>query len=406
MHVLLIHQAFVSVDEPGGTRHHEFALRLAEMGHRVTVLAGQVSYLTGKASGSEGEGLANAVPGEVTVRRCYTYPGWHRSFFHRVISFLSLVLSSFVVGIRVGPVDLVWGTSPPIFQGLSAWGLARLKRAAFLFEVRDLWPSFAVAVGVLKNRTLIRLAEWLERWLYRRADGMVVNSPGFVEHVRSRGARCVELVPNGVDATMFDPSASGARFRRDHSLEGRYLVVYAGAHGISNDLDVLLDAAQRLRDREDISLALVGDGKEKPSLQARAQRDGLIHVHFLPPVAKREMADVLAAADACVAILKPLDAYKTTYPNKVFDYMAAGRPVILAIDGVIRDVVESAQAGLFVPPGDPEAMAGAIQWLVEHREEGRAMGRAGRKHVEENFHRALLAAQLERVMIELVEARK
>jgi glycosyltransferase involved in cell wall biosynthesis len=322
-----------------------------------------------------------------------------------VISFLSFMLSSFAAGLRVGPVDLVWGTSPPIFQGFSAWSLARLKRAAFLFEVRDLWPLFAVAVGVLKSRSLIRLAEGVERWLYHRADVVVVNSPGFVDHVRSRGARSVELVPNGVDVTMFDPAATGARFRSDHSLEGKYLVVYAGAHGISNDLGVVLDAARRLRDREDILFVLIGDGKEKPSLQARARQEGLSQVRFLPPVPKREMAEVLAAADACIAILKPLDAYKTTYPNKVFDYMAAARPVILAIDGAIRDVVETAGAGLFVPPGDAEAMAGAVQWLADHREEGRAMGRAGRKHAEENFHRSLLAARLERVMTDLVEAR-
>jgi glycosyltransferase involved in cell wall biosynthesis len=283
--------------------------------------------------------------------------------------------------------------------------VARLKRAAFLFEVRDLWPLFAVEVGVLKGRSLIHLAEWLERWLYRRADVVVVNSPGFVEHVRSRGARSVELVPNGVDVTMFDPVATGARFRSEHSWEGKFLVVYAGAHGISNDLDVVLDAARRLRDREDILFVLIGDGKEKASLQARAQREGLSQVRFLPPVAKREMAEVLAAADACIAILKPLEAYKTTYPNKVFDYMAAARPVILAIDGAIRDVVEAARAGLFVPPGDAEAVARAVQWLAEHPREGRAMGRAGRKHVEENFHRSLLAAHLERVMLDVVEAR-
>jgi glycosyltransferase involved in cell wall biosynthesis len=141
-------------------------------------------------------------------------------------------------------------------------------------------------------------------------------------------------------------------------------------------------------------------------LQARAEREGLKRVCFVPPAAKKDMPEVLAAADACIAILKPLDAYKTTYPNKVFDYMAAGRPVILAIDGVIRDVVERAQAGLFVPPGDAEAMAGAVSWLAEHRAQGRAMGRAGRKYVEENFHRAALAARLEKVMLDAVEARR
>jgi glycosyltransferase involved in cell wall biosynthesis len=204
---------------------------------------------------------------------------------------------------------------------------------------------------------------------------------------------------------MFDPAAKGERFRRDHSLEGKYLAVYAGAHGMSNDLDVVLDAARQLENRAEIQFVFIGDGKEKPALQARAQREGLSHVHFIPPAAKKDMPDVLAAADSCIAILKPLEAYKTTYPNKVFDYMAAGRPVILAIDGVIRDVVERAQAGLFVPPGDAQAMAGAVSWLEGHRTQGRAMGRAGRKYIEENFHRAVWAARLEMVMLDVVAAR-
>jgi len=173
MHILLIHQAFAALDEPGGTRHHELARFLVARGHRVTVIASPVSYLTGtparsplNASPSEGENVA----GGVTVLRAYTYHALHKSFVHRVFAFISFMVSSFFCGLRVKNVDVVWGTSPPIFQGLTAWVLARLKRAKLLFEVRDLWPEFAVAVGVLKNPILIRMALWLERFLYRGAD--------------------------------------------------------------------------------------------------------------------------------------------------------------------------------------------------------------------------------------------
>jgi len=403
VHILIIHQAFAALGEPGGTRHHELARWLARQGHRVTILAGQVSYLTGEAG--------EATPSEWTddagvhIRRCATYRAWHRSFFHRVLSFLSFMFSSFAAGLQTRGVDVVWGTTPPLFQGGTAWLLARLKRAAFVFEVRDLWPEFAVAVGVLRSRPLIALAEAFERFLYRHADRLVVNSPGYVEHVLEGGARQVDLVPNGVDVSMFDPAASGTAFRKAHGLRNKYVVLYAGALGLSNDLGVVLDAAARLKHEPEIALVLLGDGKERGALVARARALCLPNLFFLPAVPKEEMEQALAAADACIAILKPLDVYKTTYPNKVFDYMAAGRPVILAIDGVIRQLIEEAGAGVFVTPGDPDALAVAIRTLAAHRAAGRAMGCSGRAYVARHYDRGSLARGLEQVMLRAVEER-
>jgi glycosyltransferase involved in cell wall biosynthesis len=402
MHILLIHQAYTALDEPGGTRHHELARFLVERGHRVTVIASPVSYLTGVASSERIPWVERqtAQPG-LTILRAYTPPALHRSFVHRVFSFFSFMVSSFTIGLKVRQVDLVWGTSPPIFQGFTTWALARLKRAPFLFEVRDLWPAFAVAVGVLRSKILIRASEWLERFLYRHADQVVVNSPGFTAHVRERGARRVALVANGADTAMFDPLARGGDFRRAHGLVEKFIVLYAGAHGMSNDLGLVLHAAAMLRDQPEIALVLLGDGKEKPNLMAQAEAIGLGNVLFLPPVPKIEMPSSLAAADACLAILKPVEMYKTVYPNKVFDYMAAGRPVILAIDGVIRDVVEGAGAGTAVPPGDASALADAIRELAAHPDKAHRMGLAGRRCVEQTFDRGILAADMARLMEEL-----
>jgi glycosyltransferase involved in cell wall biosynthesis len=394
MHILLIHQAFAAIDEAGGTRHYELARFLTGRGHHVTVITSPVSYLTGRARKdtprTEADGL--------TILNAYTYPALHRSFVHRVFSFVSFMVSSFSLGIRVKGIDMVWGTSPPIFQGLTAWAIARIKRTPFLFEVRDLWPAFAIGVGVLRQPLLIRASEWLERFLYRHADLLLVNSPGFIAHVKQRGARQVELVPNGADPAMFDPSASGDDFRHANDLDGRFVVLYAGAHGLSNDLTVVLHAAAQLPDTYPVSIVLLGDGKEKPRLLAQAAEMGLKNVLFLHPMPKQEMAQALAAADACLAILKPIDLYKTVYPNKVFDYMAAGRPVILAIDGVIREVVESAGAGVFVPPGDPQALAKAIIELASQPDKCKAMGLRGRQAIESRFSRAVLANRLEEII--------
>lgn len=403
MHILLIHQAFAALDEPGGTRHHELSRYLDELGHQVTIITSPISYLTGKPSHGNNPWVEKQIDGKhITILRTYAYPALHRSFAHRVINFFSFMVSSFLIGLRVKKVDLVWGTSPPIFQGLTAWAIARLKGVPFLFEVRDLWPAFAVAVGVLRNPILIRLSKWLERFLYRHANQVVVNSPGFIKHVQSHGAHSVDLVPNGTDTSMFTPAVDGHSFRQKHGLEQKFIALYAGAHGLSNDLGVLLDAAKSILPRPDISIVLIGDGKDKPALQSRVSRENLDNVLFLPPIPKVEMPSALSAADACIAILKPLELYKTTYPNKVFDYMAAGKPVILAIDGVIRDVIESAGAGIPVPPGDPGALADAILALADNPGLAHRMGQQARDYVEIHFDRVSLARKFNDILVKLV----
>lgn len=399
MHILLIHQAFAGLDEAGGTRHYEMACLLAGKGHQVTIIASPVSYITGKNnSGDKNARSQTPVPG-VTIQRTYTYSGLHRSFFHRVLSFFSFMVSSFIAGIGVRNVDLVWGTSPPIFQGFTAWLLAFLKRVPFLFEVRDLWPAFAIAVGVLKSKFLIKLSLWLEGFLYSRAIKVIVNSPGYLEHVQQHGARSAELVPNGVDPEMFTPDHSQHNpwlVRKDN----HYIILYAGAHGISNDLPNLLQAAKLVEKEAAIRFWLVGDGKEKENLIKQAEQMQLTNLEFHSSVSKLEMNQVLAASDACVASLLPVELYKTTYPNKVFDYMAAGKPVILAIDGVIRQVVDTADAGIFAEPGNPAALADAICYCFNHQDKVLQMGLNGRKFVTLKFNRKVLTENFQRIIEE------
>ena len=398
MHILLIHQAFTTLEEAGGTRHAELAQYLAEHGHQVTVIASPISYLSGKSSTRQRWSVKTDPTPNLTIYRCYTYHGLHRSFVHRVISFLGFMLSSFLTSLKVRNVDIVWGTSPPIFQGATAWLVARLKKSRFLFEIRDLWPAFAIAIGVLKNKMLIRASEWLEAFLYHHADQVVINSPGFEEHVKLRGARHVTLIPNGVDVDIFAVHPDRIVSREKYGLDNEFVVMYAGAHGLSNDLGVILDAAEILLEDENVRFLLVGDGKEKASLMAHAGQQNLTNVLFLPPQPKQNMPAMLAVADAGLAILKPLDLYKTTYPNKVFDYMAAGKPVILAIDGVIRQVVEAAKCGVFVKPGDASKLAAVIRELASDPARCKAMGASGSDYVRKHFERKDIAGNFQELL--------
>lgn len=403
MHILLIHQAFVTTGEAGGTRHIEFAKRLAARGHRVTIITSPVSYLSGESSLS-GHFLWKKEQWAENIELCYcwTSSGMHKGFVPRVLAFFSFMFSSFFCALNVKHVDLVWGTSPNLFQGWTAWLSARCKRKKMLLEIRDLWPEFAIAMGALTNPTLIRMSRWLEKFLYDHADRIIVNSPGFIPYIRDICGKTPKLVPNGADEAMFE-GANGDEFREKHGLKDKFVVMYSGAHGPANDLETVLQAAEILQDRDDIRFVFVGSGKDKPRLEALKDEKGLSNVLFVPPVSKDEIPAVMSAEDAGLAILKKLDMFKTTYPNKVFDIMACGDPVICQIDGVIREVVEENQAGVFAEPGDPRALADTVLQLAGDPENCRKMGENGRKAVREKFDRDTAARRLEEIFEEMVK---
>jgi lipopolysaccharide/colanic/teichoic acid biosynthesis glycosyltransferase len=398
MHILLTHQAFVSTQEAGGTRHYESARHLVQQGHRVTIIASRVSYLTGQVLPSaRGHRTVREQVDGIDVLRTWAYAVLHRSFFTRVLSFLSFMLSSFLGALQVRDVDIVWGTMPPIFQAVTAYLVARLKRVPFVFEVRDLWPDFAIETGVLRNPLLIWASRRLERFLYHHADRLIVNSPGFLPHLRRCGVpeEKIALIPNGVEVSMFNPADQGEVIRQELGLESKFIALYAGAHGLANDLGTVLLAAKRLEAYPDIVFVLVGDGKERPNLIRQAEELGLSNVRFVPAQPKTRMPQFLAAADVCIAILKPIPMFTTTYPNKVFDYMAAGRPTVLAIDGAIREVIEAADGGTFVQPGDPEALAQAVLRYYRHPDLRHRHGQNARSYVAVHFNRSQQAPKLE-----------
>ncbi len=405
MHVLLIHQAFISPNQAGGTRHYELGKRFVAEGNEFTIVASDVSYLSGTKAEMPADGPETYAG--VHVRRAWTYAALHRNYVWRVVSFLSFMVSSVWAAMKVRNVDIVMGTSPPIFQLLSAWIVSVVKWKPFVLEVRDLWPEFAVDIGVLKNPVLIWLARRLESFLYRRATHLVVNSPAYREYLIEKGvpAAKVSFVANGVDTSMFSQPTDASALRDELGLEGKFVVTYAGAIGMANDLDVVLDAADHLRDEPDVHFLLVGDGKECDRLQERAVQMSLPNVTFTGPQPKAEMPRYLAMSDACLATLRDIPMFRTTYPNKVFDYMAAARPTILGIDGVIRDVVEAADGGIAIPPGDAAALSAAVGELSRDRQRCTQMGRSAREYVRQHFDRDQQAAEF-RETIEQVALRR
>lgn len=408
MKILLINQSFVSPDEPGHTRHFEMAQFLRKNGHELVIVGGDVNYQTGQSTTKRRrifEGVEQNIDG-VRILRAYVYPSLHRSYFWRIVSFFSFMFSSVWTALQVRDVDLVMGTTPPIFQAVSSWVVSLVRRKPFLLEVRDLWPEFGIGMGVLKNPVIIAMSRWLENFLYARATHILVNSPAYRKYLLEKGIseKKVTFIPYGTDVEMFNPQVDGTEIRRKLGVDDHFVVVYAGALGAANDIYTILRAADRLRNEPKIRFVLFGDGKERSNIEADARRRNLENVVIAGVYPKKEMPHVLASANLCLAILQNISMFRTTYPNKVFDYMAAGRATVLVIDGVIREVIETSRGGVFVEPGDDEQLARTILELSNDPERVRQMGEDARKYLVRHLDRRDRLAETLRFLQTLVKA--
>ncbi len=408
MKILLINQSFVSPNEPGHTRHFEMAQYLRKHGHELVIVGGDVNYQTGQQTTKRQrifENVEQNIDG-VRILRAYVYPSLHRSYFWRIVSFFSFMFSSVWTALQVKDFDLVMGTTPPIFQAVSSWVVSLVRRKPFLLEVRDLWPEFGIGMGVLKNPVIIAMSRWLENFLYARATHILVNSPAYRKYLLEKGIpeSKVTFIPYGTDVEMFNPGVDGTVIRNKLGVGDKFIVLYAGAMGAANDIFTILRAADRLREENKIQFVLFGDGKERVNIQEEVRRRDLRNVLLAGVYPKKEMPLVLASSDVCLAILQNIPMFRTTYPNKVFDYMAAGRATILVIDGVIREVIETSQGGIFVEPGDDQQLAKTVLELSNDPERVRQMGKNARAYLVQNLDRRDRLEETLRFLQSLVKA--
>ncbi|MCX5654358.1 MAG: glycosyltransferase family 4 protein, partial [Planctomycetota bacterium] len=305
--------------------------------------------------------------------------------------------------LRVRDADVVFATSTPLtagFPGAIAWWL---RRVPFVFEVRDIWPETAVEVGALRNPVLIWAAGLAERTFYRAASRIVVISQRMGERLRARlgpAADKVVVIPLGADCAMFDAAAPDTAWRRTHGLEGKFVAVYAGAHGRVNALGWVLKAAALLKDDPRIRLVFIGEGALKASLMDQARQGGLDNVLWLNPLPKKALAGVLKACDLGLMTLENLSIFDTACPNKFMDYLAAGLPVLVNFDGEAGWLCRDEGCGLVVPPEDAPAMSRAIRELAGDPARRREMGHRAQALAARRFDRRRLVEQIEKVLQE------
>ncbi len=317
------------------------------------------------------------------------------SFAKRLIVFAKFALRSMGVALRE-PADVVFATTTPLTAGIPGIFARWLKRKPFVFEVRDLWPELPREMGVIRNPVLLLAMSILEWASYRSADRLIGLSPGIVKGITKLGVSSdrVTMVPNGCDIGLFGNSSNG--WRPPSVRDDQLMAVFTGTHGNANGLNAVLDSAAvlRARGRDDVRIVLIGDGAEKTRLMQRAQVEGLDSVVFLDPVPKTELAGLLASADLGLQILRNVPAfYFGTSPNKFFDYIAAGLPVLNNYPGWLAEMIKENNCGYVVPPEDPEAFADALITAAEDRKELDAKGERAQDLATNQFARSTLARE-------------
>jgi glycosyltransferase involved in cell wall biosynthesis len=399
MKILYIAQFFNRPDEAGAGRHYAFAVEWARMGHDVTVITGQQNYRTGLAARAGVRPIVESCDG-VTVKRCYTYTGYRGNLKKRYLNFASFTVSSVLAGLREETPDVVFASSPPLTVAIAGDLVARAKRAPLVLDIRDLWPESVAALGVVRARRFLHSAERVARHLYARADRLIGVTDGIVDGLVAAGVPRAKIakITNGVDVGLYDSPPARDSMRETLGLADRFLCVYVGGMGILHDVGTLVGAAAHLRGTP-VHFLLVGQGDDRPRLERIVREEGLTNVTFHDPVPKARVPGLIASADCAVYSLKNEPFFRGTFPNKNFDYLAAGTPVVLAVEGESAELVRDAGAGIVTPPEDPAGLAAGIRALAATAvDERRRMAERGRSYVLRNYRREDLARKLERVL--------
>ncbi len=407
MHILYLSQYFPPEVGATQTRAHEMARGLVQAGHRVTMIAEVPNHPSGIVPPAyRRKWVERSTLDGIDVLRVWVKASPNKTFKTRMAFYLSYMADAALVGaLRArGPFDVVYATSPPLFVGAAGLALHRLKRAPFVFEVRDLWPESAVALGELRSPRAIAWAGKLEETCYNRATRIVVVTEGIRQRLLERGypAAKLALIPNGANTELFQRQpALGAQFRAEHGLASdAFVAVYAGIHGIAQGLETLLHAAAALRDEPALRFVLVGEGPVKAELHALRAELALHNVLMLPEQPRSAMPAILSAADAAIVPLRKLELFQGALPSKMFDAWACELPLLLSIDGEARRTLEAAQGGLYIPPEDPIALAEAMRTLAAQPDRGRSLGQNGRRYTEQHHSRQAQARALERLLKE------
>lgn len=370
MHILFLSDNFPPEGNAPATRLYEHAIHWVKAGHKVTVITCAPNFPEGKLfEGYKNSWYQRDTLNGIDVVRVKTYIAPNNGFTRRILDYMSFMVMSVCAGVFQKKPDLVVATSPQFFSAVAGWALSGLKRVPFVFELRDLWPESAFAVGAVNKNFLYRRVEGIELFLYRKAAKIISVTHSFKDSLIERGivADKIAVVTNGVDLTKYQPTEEkDPQLALEHGLNGKFVLGYLGTHGLAHALDCVLDCAVLLKDRKNICFLLVGAGAEREKLVARVEQECMSNVVMLPRQPKENLSRFWSLCDVSLIPLKDSFAFKKVIPSKLFESMGVGVPVLMSLpEGESTKIVRQLNVGITVPPENPQEMAKAITKFYE-----------------------------------------
>ena len=415
MKILYVSQYFSPEMGAPSARVHELSKHWVQAGHQVTVLTGFPNHPTGVVHSEYRRKMRRLISREqvdgIDVVRTWLLPKPNRRPIERILNYTSFSLSSSITGTFLSKPDVIIGTSPQLLVGLTGWWLSQAKSAPFVLEVRDLWPESLAASGVGREGSMTtKLVGRLARFLYEHSHHVVVVTPAFKERLLADwnvpSEKC-SIVNNGVETELFSPGGDAHEQKDSLGVGDKFVVSYVGTLGLAHGLATILEAAERMCDSHpDILFMLIGEGAEREQLENQAKSKGLRNVSFVSQQPRSEIPRYIQASDVCLVLLRKADTFRTVIPTKMLEFMSCGRPVILGVDGQAREIIEDAQAGLFIEPENTDALVQRIDQL--HRDRGlrEALGSGGRKYIVERLSRQSTAKRYIEVLESVVSTHK
>ncbi|MEM7232741.1 MAG: glycosyltransferase family 4 protein [Planctomycetota bacterium] len=410
MRIVYVSQYFPPEMGAPSARVYEMSREWVRAGHDVTVVTAFPHHPTGIKRPKDRRVLTRReVVDGIEVIRTYVWAAANKGTLKRMASYTSFLVSAATIGrMRIRKPDVVVATSPQLFAGVAGWMLARTLRVPFVFEVRDLWPESILAVDAMKENFVIRGLKRVARNLYRRSDHIVTVGDGYrrkIHELYGTPLEKMEVIPNGIDPDLFRPREKNSSLREEYNWGDRFVSLYLGTHGMAHALSHVLETAERLRDDPRFLFAFVGEGAEKEALKTLAEERNLKNVQFIDQQAKERVPDFYAACDLGLVTLRDTPLFQEVLPSKIFEYQGMARPIVIAVGGEARRIVEDSGCGEYVPPENSEAMANTIRRLASDSSRLGAMGRSGRDWVLQNHNRTRLAERYVDVLQSVIDAR-
>lgn len=392
--------------EIGSASHlfYELAESLVKRGYNVSVVTGFPEYhVKGDVNKYKREIFLKEAVNGMEVIRIKVLSLFRNIPVFRGLWQFSSAFSLFIGGLFLGRQDFIAVYSPPLPLCISAYLLSRIKGIPFLINLQDIFPQSAIDLGVLKNRFLVGLFGLLEKFVYVKADYITVHSEGNRRYVLGRSKKIdpdkVTVIPNWVDTDIIKPGSRDNEFRREHFLNGKFIVSFAGIMGYSQDMEVMIDSAGILKDYKDILFLMVGDGARRKEAEEEVRKQNLTNVKFLPMQARDKYPEVLRASDACLVTLKK-EVRTPVVPSKILGIMSAGKPVVASLnrEGDAPALIRDADCGYCVDPGNHEELAKTILELYNNRNLCDELGRNGRLYAEKFLSRDICVNKYEEIL--------